>query len=138
MNPIDRFQALIRHPDYRRDARLYIPTLKIGLLDFVSEISVGQVSQERWRERVKAFTFLRTWGLSRSVDPDNQEQVAAAQGALQTGDVSIFWANPQFQDAGRREDTIDPGRLFLIMIFPHKIGHGVKLLSQITSVSDAL
>ena len=117
MNPVDRFQALIRHPDYRRDATLYNPTLKIGLLNFVSEISVGQVSQERWREYVESYTFLRTWGLSRRVDPDNQEQVAAAQGVLQTGDVSIFWADPRFQDADRREDTIDPGRVCLISIY---------------------
>lgn len=110
MNPVDRFQALIRHPDYRRDATLYIPTLKIGLLNFVSEISIEGMSEDRWREVVKAYTFLRTWGLNRPVDPVNQEQVTAAQGALIDGDVSLFKADLQYQDADQREDKIDPGR----------------------------
>ncbi len=54
MNPVDRFQALIRHPDYRRDATLYIPMLKSGLLDLVFEISDGQMREERWRDELSA------------------------------------------------------------------------------------
>ena len=54
MTPVDRFQALIRHPDYRRDAKLYIPRLKLGLLNFVTEISLGHMRKKRWREIVKA------------------------------------------------------------------------------------
>jgi hypothetical protein len=109
MKPIDRFQALIRHPDYRRDARLYIPTLKIGLLNFVSEIAAQQVSEERWRQLVKGYTFLRIWGLGRAVDPENPEQIAALLRALCAGDVSIFKADLRGYIAAEHEDKIDPG-----------------------------
>ena len=109
MNPVDRFQALIRHPEYRRDARRYIPTLKIGLLNFVSEIALGHVSKERWREVVNGYTVLRTWGLDHAVDPDDQEQIAAVLAALRAGDFSIFTADLRIYDADSHEDKIDPG-----------------------------
>jgi hypothetical protein len=41
MNAVERFQALIRHPDYRKDAQLYTPTLKMRLMNFISERYAG-------------------------------------------------------------------------------------------------
>lgn len=108
MNPVDRFQALIRHPDYRRDARLYGPTLKGGLLDFMSEISGGHLSKERWREYVKGYTVLRSWGLDHAIDPENPAHIAAVLDALRAGDDSIFRDDLRVQDADKHEDAIDP------------------------------
>ena len=106
MNPVDRLQALIRHPDYRKDAKLYIPTLKIGLLNFVFEISSVPMQEGRWREIVRAYTFLRTWGLSRPIDPENSEQVALVLNALHSGDNSIFSRGLRVSDAAEREDKL--------------------------------
>lgn len=117
MNPVDRFQALLRHPDYRRDAKLYIPALKIGLLNFVSEIAQGSVSTERWRQIVKGYTFLRTWGLDHAVDPENTAQVTAVLNALYAGDVSVFKFDLRFQDAIKREGAIDPGHGCVISLY---------------------
>lgn len=117
MTLVNRFQALIRHPDYRRDAKLYIPTLKIGLLNSMSEIAYGNMSEERWCKVVKGYTFLRIWGLDHVVDPNNQEQIAAVLGALRAGDVSIFWADPRSHDADNHEEKIDPGRGSLLRIY---------------------
>ena len=78
MNPVDRFEALIRHPNYRYDPRLQgrmefelhkydLPGL------FAKSGPLGHWNEEWWREYFEYCQFLRIWGLNHAVDPENQE-----------------------------------------------------------------
>lgn len=90
MNPVDRFQALIRHPDYRRHASLpSIQHLKLGLDNFLLT-RIFESNESSHDEGVKAITLLRTWGLDRTVDPGDEGNIAAVFDALKTHKASIF------------------------------------------------
>lgn len=94
MNQVDRFQALIRHPDYHSDPRL-ADMLRLGDMwnPFTTLFSPSR-NTFRLNECVPAWIkhhdFLRVWGLKRPVDPDNPEEIAAALEALHAGNDSIF------------------------------------------------
>ncbi|MEP6890026.1 MAG: hypothetical protein ABI955_04950 [Nitrospirota bacterium] len=84
MNPVDRFQALIRHSDYRNDPRLAFGNLPV--MDFKNV----PYSADRMKIEFEYGEFLGIWGLRYSVDPENQESVKKTLTDLRAGDCSIF------------------------------------------------
>jgi len=95
MNPVDRFQATIRHPDYRNDPRLSLREKnEFGRFDLPSLFSEGgplSRFNKEWCLRYAEYChFLRIWGLRHAVYPGNSEEVAATLNDLRTGDASIF------------------------------------------------
>ena len=79
MTPVDRFQALIRHPDYIRDAKL--PCLKIlknGILSYMFARSNKNVSEKPGGDAIEGYAVLRSWGLNYAVDPEDPKETAEA------------------------------------------------------------
>ena len=119
MNPVDRLQALIRHPDYRRLAGLpYAQMLKIGLHNFILENCLRPIPASH-AEKMEGIVFLRSWGLNSAVDPKDPEQTAAVLDALRAGNVSVFRGDLRVREASEHKDKIDPhpGRFYNINIW---------------------
>lgn len=123
MNPADRLQALIRHPDYRNDPRLK-SRLKFDLDQFdlpglFSKTGpLGHWDEEWWRGKCELDEFLRIWGLTRAVDPEDKIKVEAELKALRAGDASIFTDDLRGYDASENyyKPDADYGQFFSINV----------------------
>ena len=94
MNPIDRFQALIRHPLYRQEARLYIP--RCHLFKSTPKTYRGPDSHT---ELLELTAWKMRWGLAFVLDPEDTAAVASALNELRAGDTSIFSNDLRLFDA---------------------------------------
>ena len=123
MKPVDRFQALIRHPDYRSDPRLQgrsrfdwdqydLPGLMAKSGPF------GHWNEEWWRGKCEYERFLGIWGLTHAVDPKNHEKVEVELNALRAGDVSIFKDDLRGHDGSEDygNPDSDQGHFFSIIV----------------------
>jgi hypothetical protein len=94
MNQVDRFQALIRHPDYRNDTRR-ADRLKFdpfyGGLSRLFPRELTPSAAKAWCHRKTNYCdFIRVWGIAHPVDPENPKEISEALKALRSGDGSIF------------------------------------------------
>jgi hypothetical protein len=111
VNPVDRFNALLRHVDYRNDPRLQYKE-KVELENYEFSELFGEdgllvhYNEDWWIEFIKHRAFLRIWGLTRAVDPQDRDDVEATLSALVAGDHSIFDDDVRAHDAS--EDYYKP------------------------------
>ena len=106
MHPVDRLQALIRHPDYLRLAKLpYSQMLKIGLRNHILEDILRPIKASH-TEKMKGITFLRSWGLNRTVDPKDPDQIRVVLDALRAGNGSIFRGDLRIRDTSEQKSEI--------------------------------
>ncbi|MGE0469632.1 MAG: hypothetical protein AB7L09_12715 [Nitrospira sp.] len=97
MDPLDRFQALIRHPDYHRNIPLsLIRSLKNGLRPF---LLTGLLSETRipLEDKIRAVQLLEEWGIHHTVDPGaSKDQYEEEITKLKSGSkVSLFKDDPR-------------------------------------------
>lgn len=116
MDSLNRFQALIRHPEYCREVRPHLPQTH-GLLDFMSEIAEKRLTQKQWNDFVEGYVVIRRWGLGSFVDPNDESQIASEMVKLRSGDHSIFANDLRCQDADQYDAQIDPGHLSPIILY---------------------
>jgi hypothetical protein len=116
MDPVDRFQALIRHPDYRNDPRLEdVLTFELTGFEFKKAFELGidvrylgryfphdELCKPEWWQRLCAYVdFLECWGLCHGVDYKNPATVSVVLAAFRTGDDSIFTDDIRSYDTER-------------------------------------
>lgn len=79
MNPINRFQAIIRHPEYRSDPRLSLRwTLNWDVPDQDADGKRNHLA------------FLLSWGITKAVRLENKEEVYETLRDLENGHPWIF------------------------------------------------
>ncbi len=116
MNPVDRFQALIRHPDCRKFARSpHIQLLKLGLDAFLLSRTF-ESHRCSLDEAVGAINFLRVWSINYFVNPGDTLHVKAEQDALHAGNALIFKHDLRARVASEEDAQRNPDHGHLLTI----------------------
>ncbi len=114
MNPSDRFQALIRHPLYREEARVYIP-----MYHLFKSTSKTSTEWESDPELLELTAWKMRWGLAFVLDPEDTAAIASVLDELRAGDTSIFSNDLRLLEAFPRanRNSIHPGRHVLLSLY---------------------
>jgi hypothetical protein len=117
MDPLDRLQALIRHPDYCRIVNHpSLRRLQQGLDSYLIERLWDK--DDNYINAIQGLSLLRVWGIDRTVDPGNKDRLMAEMNGLQSKTNPVFKDDlrARIVDLPSRQTTEGKNRFIAIMV----------------------